>query len=140
MSFHFVLCPWAWSFPCGFGVLLADGICLQVGLYLQQLAELELLLSEVRAGGGAESQELEGRMLEAEEMLQTILREALSLQGNTCPLALGWGHLGCIRKGFAAWDFEFLFSLSLLTSLRQVPGRPCGQDEGARLQLPEYFG
>ncbi|NWZ38494.1 LAMC2 protein, partial [Brachypodius atriceps] len=54
----------------------------QVGLYLQQLAELELLLSEVRAGGGTESQELEGRMLVAEEMLRTILREALSLQAS----------------------------------------------------------
>ncbi|NXI30726.1 LAMC2 protein, partial [Sterrhoptilus dennistouni] len=54
----------------------------QVGLYLQQLAELELLLSEVRAGGGTENQELERRMLVAEEMLQTILREALSLQAS----------------------------------------------------------
>ncbi|CAN8217792.1 unnamed protein product [Coccothraustes coccothraustes] len=53
----------------------------QVELYLQQLAELELLLSEVRAGGGT-SQELEGRMLAAEEMLRTILREALSLQAS----------------------------------------------------------
>ncbi|NXO28157.1 LAMC2 protein, partial [Cisticola juncidis] len=55
---------------------------MQVQLYLQQLAELELLLSEVRAGGGTGSQELEGRMLEAEEMLRTILREALSLQAS----------------------------------------------------------
>uniref|UniRef100_A0A8C3QVJ1 Laminin subunit gamma 2 n=1 Tax=Cyanoderma ruficeps TaxID=181631 RepID=A0A8C3QVJ1_9PASS len=58
----------------------------QVELYLQQLAELELLLSEVRAGGGTESQELEKRMLVAEEMLRTILREALtsdrSLEGR----------------------------------------------------------
>ncbi|NXT10478.1 LAMC2 protein, partial [Prunella fulvescens] len=54
----------------------------QLELYLQQLAELELLLSEVRAGGGAESRELEGRMLVAEEMLQTILRETLSLQAS----------------------------------------------------------
>lgn len=54
-------------------------------LYLQLLAELELLFSEVRAGGGTESQELEERMLVAEEMLQTILRETLSLQGTTCP-------------------------------------------------------
>uniref|UniRef100_A0A8C3QWP2 Laminin subunit gamma 2 n=1 Tax=Cyanoderma ruficeps TaxID=181631 RepID=A0A8C3QWP2_9PASS len=54
----------------------------QVELYLQQLAELELLLSEVRAGGGTESQELEKRMLVAEEMLRTILREALSLQAS----------------------------------------------------------
>uniref|UniRef100_A0A8B9MWT8 Laminin subunit gamma 2 n=1 Tax=Accipiter nisus TaxID=211598 RepID=A0A8B9MWT8_9AVES len=54
----------------------------QVDLYLQQLAELELLFSEVRAGGGAESQELEGRMQLAEEMLRTILGEALSLQAS----------------------------------------------------------
>ncbi|XP_041276582.1 laminin subunit gamma-2 [Onychostruthus taczanowskii] len=53
----------------------------QMELYLQQLAELELLLSEVRAGGGT-SQELEGRMLVAEEMLQTILRETLNLQAS----------------------------------------------------------
>lgn len=55
-------------------------------MYLQQLVELELLFSEVQAGGGAESQELEGRMKLAEEMLQAILGEALSLQGTTCPL------------------------------------------------------
>jgi len=59
---------------------------LQVDLYLQQLVELELLFSEVQAGGGAESQELEGRMQLAEEILQTILGEALSLQGTTHPL------------------------------------------------------
>uniref|UniRef100_A0A8C8AHD4 Laminin subunit gamma 2 n=1 Tax=Otus sunia TaxID=257818 RepID=A0A8C8AHD4_9STRI len=34
----------------------------QVDLYLQQLVELELLFSEVQAGGGAENQELERRM------------------------------------------------------------------------------
>ncbi|KFP41540.1 Laminin subunit gamma-2, partial [Chlamydotis macqueenii] len=54
----------------------------QVDLYLQQLAELELLFSEVQAGGGAESQELEGRMQLAEEMLRAILREALTLQAS----------------------------------------------------------
>ncbi|XP_051480915.1 laminin subunit gamma-2 [Apus apus] len=54
----------------------------QVDLYLQQLAELEVLLSEAQAGGGSESQELEGRMQLAEEMLQTILGEALSLQAS----------------------------------------------------------
>ncbi|XP_041889744.1 laminin subunit gamma-2 isoform X3 [Corvus kubaryi] len=54
----------------------------QVELYLQQVAELELLFSEVRAGGGTENQELEGRMLVAEEMLRTILREAVSLQAS----------------------------------------------------------
>lgn len=58
---------------------------LQIDLYVQQLAELELLFSEVQAGGGAESQELEERMQLAEEMLRTILGEALSLQGTTCP-------------------------------------------------------
>ncbi|NWV35449.1 LAMC2 protein, partial [Grantiella picta] len=54
----------------------------QVELYLRQLAELELLLSEVQAGGGAESQKLKGRMQVVEEMLRTILREALSLQAS----------------------------------------------------------
>ncbi|KFP19203.1 Laminin subunit gamma-2, partial [Egretta garzetta] len=54
----------------------------QVDMYLQQLVELELLFSEVQAGGGAESQELEGRMKLAEEMLQAILGEALSLQAS----------------------------------------------------------
>ncbi|NXF03389.1 LAMC2 protein, partial [Smithornis capensis] len=54
----------------------------QMDLYLRQLAELELLFSEVRAGDGAQSQELEGRMQVAEEMLRTILREALSLQAS----------------------------------------------------------
>ncbi|NXE93168.1 LAMC2 protein, partial [Menura novaehollandiae] len=54
----------------------------QVDLYLQQLAELERLFSEVQAGSGAESRELEGRMQVAEEMLRSILREALSLQAS----------------------------------------------------------
>ncbi|XP_051649729.1 laminin subunit gamma-2 [Manacus candei] len=54
----------------------------QVDLYLQQLAELELLFSGLQAGGGAQSQELERRMQVAEEMLRTILREALSLQAS----------------------------------------------------------
>ncbi|NXS57442.1 LAMC2 protein, partial [Brachypteracias leptosomus] len=54
----------------------------QVDLYLQQLAELELLFSEVQAGGGAESQELEEKMQRAEDMLWTILREALRLQAS----------------------------------------------------------
>lgn len=52
-------------------------------LYLQQLQELELLSSEVQAGGGSVGQELEGKMQLAEETLQAILREALSLQGTT---------------------------------------------------------
>ncbi|NXM65284.1 LAMC2 protein, partial [Serilophus lunatus] len=55
----------------------------QMDLYLQQLAELELLFSEVmQAGDGAQSRELEERMQVAEEMLRTILREALSLQAS----------------------------------------------------------
>ncbi|NXP08252.1 LAMC2 protein, partial [Thinocorus orbignyianus] len=54
----------------------------QVDLYLQQLVELELLFSEVQAGGGGKSQELEERMQLAEEMLRAILGEALSLQAS----------------------------------------------------------
>uniref|UniRef100_A0A672UV93 Laminin subunit gamma 2 n=1 Tax=Strigops habroptila TaxID=2489341 RepID=A0A672UV93_STRHB len=54
----------------------------QMDLYLQQLAELELLFSEVQAGGGTESHELEGRMQLAEEMLRNILAEALTLQAS----------------------------------------------------------
>ncbi|NXN29400.1 LAMC2 protein, partial [Nycticryphes semicollaris] len=53
----------------------------QVDLYLQQLVELELLFSEVQAGG-IKSQELEERMQLAEEMLRAILGEALSLQAS----------------------------------------------------------
>uniref|UniRef100_A0A8B9EXT8 Laminin subunit gamma 2 n=1 Tax=Amazona collaria TaxID=241587 RepID=A0A8B9EXT8_9PSIT len=63
----------------------------QMDLYLQQLAELELLFSEVQDGGGAESQEQEGRMQEAEEMLRNILAEAVSLQGTTHLLIKGQG-------------------------------------------------
>uniref|UniRef100_A0A8C2UE08 Laminin subunit gamma 2 n=1 Tax=Coturnix japonica TaxID=93934 RepID=A0A8C2UE08_COTJA len=51
----------------------------QVDLYLQQLQEMELLSSEVKNGGGAVGQELERKMQLAEETLQAILREALSL-------------------------------------------------------------
>ncbi|NXT01000.1 LAMC2 protein, partial [Jacana jacana] len=54
----------------------------QVDLYLQQLVELERLFSEVQAGGGTKSQELEKRMQLAEEMLRAILEEALSLQDS----------------------------------------------------------
>lgn len=88
-------------------------------LYLQQLAELELLFSEVRAGGGAESQELEGRMQLAEEMLRTTLGEALSLQGTT-HLLPSESICAVSGEGFAACDFllsnEFLFSLPLSLS------------------------
>ncbi|XP_067997444.1 laminin subunit gamma-2 [Melanerpes formicivorus] len=59
-----------------------DQVKAQVDLYQQQLSELELLFSEVQAGGGTESQELERRMQLAEEMLRTILGEALSLQAS----------------------------------------------------------
>lgn len=90
---------------------------MQVDLYLQQLAELELLFSEVQAGGGAETQELEGRMQLAEEMLRTILGEALSLQGTTSPLPLDGAICAVSGEGFAACAFllsdEFLFSLPL---------------------------
>uniref|UniRef100_A0A8B9DJ99 Laminin subunit gamma 2 n=1 Tax=Anser cygnoides TaxID=8845 RepID=A0A8B9DJ99_ANSCY len=55
----------------------------QVDLYLQQLQELELLFSEVQAGGGVMDEELERKMQLAEETLQAILGEALSLQGTT---------------------------------------------------------
>ncbi|NXI94668.1 LAMC2 protein, partial [Psophia crepitans] len=58
----------------------------QVDLYLQQLVELELLFSEVQAGGGTGSQELERRMQLAEEMLRTILGESLSLQASDTSL------------------------------------------------------
>ncbi|NXX75046.1 LAMC2 protein, partial [Urocolius indicus] len=54
----------------------------QVELYTQQLLELERLFSELQAGGGAESQGLEGRMQLAEDMLQTILGEILRLQAS----------------------------------------------------------
>lgn len=111
-----------WSFPRGVSELLADAcLWLQVELYLRQLAELELLLSEVRAGGGT-SQELEGRMLVAEEMLRTILRETLSLQGTTCSLPWDgaiWavsGRVCCL--GLFAQQRVFLQPFSfLLTSL-----------------------
>nr|XP_009670977.1 PREDICTED: laminin subunit gamma-2 [Struthio camelus australis] len=54
----------------------------QVDLYLQQLQELELLFSEVQAGSGVGSEDLEGKMQLAEETLRAILREALSLQAS----------------------------------------------------------
>uniref|UniRef100_A0A8B9VNX8 Laminin subunit gamma 2 n=1 Tax=Anas zonorhyncha TaxID=75864 RepID=A0A8B9VNX8_9AVES len=55
----------------------------QVDLYLQQLQELELLFSGAQAGGGVMGKELERKMQLAEETLQAILGEALSLQGTT---------------------------------------------------------
>ncbi|XP_062437141.1 laminin subunit gamma-2 isoform X3 [Rhea pennata] len=54
----------------------------QVDLYLQQLQELELLFSEVQAGGGIGNEELEGKVQLTEETLRAILREALSLQAS----------------------------------------------------------
>lgn len=70
-------------------------------LYLQQLVELELLFSEVQAGGGAESQELERRMQLAEEMLRAILGEALSLQGTTRLLPSDGAICALSGEGFA---------------------------------------
>uniref|UniRef100_A0A8B9C7D5 Laminin subunit gamma 1 n=1 Tax=Anser brachyrhynchus TaxID=132585 RepID=A0A8B9C7D5_9AVES len=54
----------------------------QVDLYLQQLQELELLFSAAQAGGGVMDEELERKMQLAEETLQAILGEALSLQAS----------------------------------------------------------
>uniref|UniRef100_A0A8B9VS96 Laminin subunit gamma 2 n=1 Tax=Anas zonorhyncha TaxID=75864 RepID=A0A8B9VS96_9AVES len=54
----------------------------QVDLYLQQLQELELLFSGAQAGGGVMGKELERKMQLAEETLQAILGEALSLQAS----------------------------------------------------------
>ncbi|NXD24175.1 LAMC2 protein, partial [Spelaeornis formosus] len=71
-----------------------DQVKVQVELYRQQLAELELLLSELRAGSGTESKEMEERMLVAEEMLQTILRESLSLQASSKSLE---GHVARMK-------------------------------------------
>ena len=115
---------------------------MQVDLYLRQLAELELLFSEVQASGGAESQGLEGRMQLAEEMLRSILREALSLQGTICPLPSDGAICALSGKSFAACVFllsnEFLFSLPLSfspasdRSLESRVGRMKGQ--GSRFQ------
>lgn len=76
---------------------------LQVDLYLQQLQELELLFSGAQAGGGVMGKELERKMQLAEETLQAILGEALSLQGTTQGLpsdrAGGVGREGAASGG-----------------------------------------
>ncbi|XP_027679461.2 laminin subunit gamma-2 [Chelonia mydas] len=55
----------------------------QVDQYLQQLQQLEVLVSQLQLGSGAgANEELEGKMQQAEETLREILREALSLQAS----------------------------------------------------------
>ncbi|XP_053103696.1 laminin subunit gamma-2 [Hemicordylus capensis] len=55
----------------------------QVNQYLQQLQELEVLVSQVQTSGEpGDSVELERKMREAEERLQQVLREAQSLQAS----------------------------------------------------------
>lgn len=113
-----------------------------MGLYLQQLSELELLFSEVQAGGGAESQELEQRMQLAEEMLRTILGEALSLQGTAYPLPSDGAVCAATGEGFAACS-EFLFSLPHSfspASDRSLEGRVArmkGQESSSQSRLDE---
>lgn len=94
-------------------------------VYLQQLAKLELLFSDVQAGGGAESQQLERRMQLAEEMLRTILGEALSLQGTIRSLLWMGPSVLYFYCTFLLSDW-FLFSLSLsffLASDRSLESR-----------------
>uniref|UniRef100_A0A8D0GBE9 Laminin subunit gamma 2 n=1 Tax=Sphenodon punctatus TaxID=8508 RepID=A0A8D0GBE9_SPHPU len=55
----------------------------QVDQYLRMLQDLEVLVSQVQVGSGAEDNgELERKMQQAEETLQQILQEALSLQAS----------------------------------------------------------
>lgn len=100
--------PWVWLMPWPLhhrfgGHVLMTFCVLQVDLYLQQLQELELLFSEAQAGGGVMDEELERKMQLAEETLQAILGEALSLQGTTQGLpsdrAGGVGREGAASGG-----------------------------------------
>lgn len=51
--------------------------------FRQQLQSLEALVSRAQSGGGAvPSTELEGRMRQAEQTLQDILREAQISEGD----------------------------------------------------------
>ena len=51
--------------------------------FMQQLESLETLLSKAQAGGGAvPDTELEGRMQQAEQALQDLLREAQISEGD----------------------------------------------------------
>uniref|UniRef100_A0A8C3HQN1 Laminin subunit gamma 2 n=1 Tax=Chrysemys picta bellii TaxID=8478 RepID=A0A8C3HQN1_CHRPI len=55
----------------------------QVDQYLQQLQQLEVLVSRLQLGSGqGANEELERKMQQAEETLREILREALSLQAS----------------------------------------------------------
>ena len=58
--------------------------------FMQQLESLETLLSKAQAGGGAEPDaELEGRMQQAEQALQDLLREAQISEGDGGPFHTG---------------------------------------------------
>lgn len=51
--------------------------------FMQQLRSLEALISKAQGGGGgAPNAELEGRMQQAEQSLQDILREAQISEGD----------------------------------------------------------
>ncbi|NWS66076.1 LAMC2 protein, partial [Crotophaga sulcirostris] len=89
----------------------------QVNLYLQQLAELELLFSEVQAGGAAGNQDLEGRMQMAEEMLRAILGEALSLQASDRSLESRVARLKGQGSGFQSYLDEVKATVERLRSL-----------------------
>lgn len=59
-----------------------DQVKTQMGPFVQQLRSLEALLSKAQeGGGGAPNAELEGRMQQAEQALQDILREAQISEG-----------------------------------------------------------
>ena len=62
----------------------------QMDQFMQQLESLETLLSKAQAGGGAvPDTELEGRMQQAEQALQDLLREAQISEGDGGPFYTG---------------------------------------------------
>lgn len=57
--------------------------CFQMDQFAQQLQNLEALVSKAQGGNGAvPSEELEGRMQQAEQALRDILREAQISEGE----------------------------------------------------------
>uniref|UniRef100_A0A452J162 Uncharacterized protein n=1 Tax=Gopherus agassizii TaxID=38772 RepID=A0A452J162_9SAUR len=94
----------------------------QVDQYLQQLQHLEVLVSRLQLGSGAEAnEELEGKMQQAEETLREILRETLSLQGNARHLPLDGSRMSKMKGQESSYQSR-LADIRVMVQRLQVLG------------------
>jgi hypothetical protein len=70
-----------------------------MGQFMQQLQSLEALVSKAQSGGGAvPNPELEGRLQQAEQALQEILREAQISEGEESQLPIQQGKIHILER------------------------------------------